>query len=100
MEKWAEERVDACYRKADEHISGTGLWNYRKHVEDCLREVQDVEWRRLFRDRYVRELVRVITEAGGLDAWLLEAIIDDCHPDGDIDPDLRDCGDRIWGRGW
>ena len=94
VEKWAEERVDACYRKADEHLSGAGLWNYREHVEGCLRELQDVEWRRLFRDRYVRDLVRAITEAGGLDAWLLEAIIDECHPDGDLDPDLRDCGDQ------
>lgn len=92
VQKWAEEWVDVCYRKADE--SDGSFWDYRRQVEACLDRVQKVAYRRLWRDRYVRDLVRDITEAGGLEAWLLEAVIDDCYPDGDINPDHEDCS--VW----
>lgn len=92
VEKWAEDRVDDCFRKTDEAL-GPNRGRYRDNLRRCLSTIQEVEYRRLWRDRYVRGLVRAITEAGGLEAWLLEEVIDGCRRDGDIDPDLEDCGD-------
>ena len=105
VEKWAEEQVDDCFRKADE-LGGQQLNYYRKDIEACLIHVPEVAFRRMWRDRYVRGLVQAITEAGGVEAWVLEkGGWELCHPDGDIDPDINDeCGtsnrDATWSRGW
>ena len=99
VEKWAEEQVDACYRKTDEALGPSRTRaSYPRNLEHCLSTIQRVEYHRLWRDRYVRGLVQAITEAGGVEAWLMEEV-QDCHPDGDIDPDLEDadCGDFV---GW
>lgn len=90
VEKWAEEQVDACYRKTDEAL-GPERGSYRRNLERCLSTIHKVEFRRLWRDRYVRGLVEAITEAGGVEAWVLEkGGWELCHPNGDIDPDLDD----------
>ena len=95
VEKWAEEQVDACYRKVEDRLPIHKLYEYRNEVELCLTHVQRVAYRRLWRDRYVRDLVRTITGAGGVEAWLEEKTLDNCHRDGDIDPDLENCGDVL-----
>ena len=106
VEKWAEEQVDDCYRKSDE-LGGRQLNDYREDLRACLRHVPEVAYRRLWRDRYVRGLVEAITEAGGVEAWVLEkgGFGLDCHPYGDINPDLnndRECSNRnVFGKlGW
>ena len=101
VEKWAEEQVDTCYRKTDEAL-GPSRTYYRSTLHDCLSDIQEVEYRRLWRDRYVRGLVQAITEAGGVAAWLLEeGQGGGCYPDGDIDdPGLDNrsgCRDSVWG---
>ena len=90
VEKWAEEQVDACYRKSDE-LGGKQRRYYRDDLRACLRYVPEVAFQRMWRDRYVRGLVEAITEAGGVEAWVLEkGGWQLCHPDGDINPDLAD----------
>ena len=86
VEQWAEEWVDTCYRKADQ-LSIPSIDRYREQVKRCVRHGQEVGYARLWRDRYVRELVQDITEADSLEAWFLEDWSrGDCHPYGDIDP--------------
>ena len=88
VEQWAQEWVDTCYRKADQ-LSIATLSEYRRQVRDCISRGQHVGYARLWRDRYVRELVQDITEADSLEAWFLEDWLrGDCHPYGDIDPDV------------
>ncbi len=102
VEKWAEGQVDDCYRKADE-LTGNALRLYRQEVEGCLYRLKEVAYWRLWRDRYVRELVEAITRSGGVEAWALEEV-QECHPDDDIDPDLSrdaDCDDfHHWKSNW
>ncbi len=97
VEKWAEEQVDACYRKADESDSHRS--NYRDILENCLYYIREVGWWQRFRDRHVRDLLSLITEAGGVDEWLQKRydlgrswLDDHCHYDDDIDPDLGTYG--------
>ena len=91
VEHWAEEWVDACYRRADQLPNGS-LHQYREHVKHCIRHGQEVGYSRLWRDRYVRELIQKITEEDGqasLEAWFLDDWdLGDCHPYGDINPDV------------
>lgn len=90
VEKWAEEQVDECYRKSDE-LGGRQLNDYRDDLRACLQHVPEVAFQRMWRDRYVRGLVEAITEAGGVEAWVLEkGGWQLCHPDGDINSDLAD----------
>ena len=92
VEQWAEAWVDTCYRKADQ-LSIALLSEYRRQVQYCIRHGQDVGYARLWRDRYVRDLVRAITEADSLEEWFIGDLRrGDCQPDGDIDSDLQDCG--------
>ena len=88
VEQWAQEWVDACYRKADQ-LSIDSLHRYRSQVRSCILRGQDVGYARLWRDRYVRDLVQEMTEADSLEAWFLEEWQrGSCHPYGDIDPDV------------
>lgn len=100
VEQWAQEWVDTCYRKADQLSIATMASEYKRQVEHCIRRgAYRVSRARLFRDRYVRELVQeVLTEAESLEAWLLQG--GGCHPDGDIDPDVygdEGAGDSLCG---
>lgn len=89
VEQWAAEWVDACYRKADELPASLTAPEYRRFVKNCILRGQGKGYTRLWRDRWVRELVQEITEADSLEAWFLEYRSRyDCHPYGDIDPDV------------
>ena len=97
VEQWAQEWVDTCYRKADQlSILTPRASEYQWLVEQCIRRGNEVGGARLWRDRYVRELVQEITEeAESLEAWFLDGR--ECHPSGDIDPDVY--GDEGTGDG-
>ena len=89
VEQWAQEWVDLCYRKADA-MAGERFKYYDDALWACLNNAQEVGWRRMWRDRHVRDLVRAITEVGSLEEWFLAwQLDDDCHPDGDINRDLQ-----------
>ena len=94
VEQWAAEWVDTCYRRADQLLIGTmssmtsHYHEYQREVELCIRlGAKAVGRGRLWRDRYVRDLVQKVTEeAESLEAWFLDGR--NCHPSGDIDPDV------------